>query len=86
MKKLILLLLFSLFGCYSNKGEIKNIPTDFIIIHNKTYKLMRVVPCDLCEPIWIMYPKDSIDSQPQVINYNVSRGKNVVNNTIIKVD
>lgn len=36
MKKLATLaLLFSLFGCYSEKGEVLNPPTDFIIIHNK---------------------------------------------------
>jgi hypothetical protein len=88
MKKLILLIsLFTVFGCkYNKKGEIRHEPKDFIIIHNKTYKLMSVIPCDNCNAIWIMYPKDSTDSQPEVINYNVKQGKTEENNTVIKVD
>lgn len=47
---------------------------------------MRVIPCNECHAIWIMYPKDSTDSQPQIINYNVSSGKSTINQTLIKVD
>jgi starvation-inducible outer membrane lipoprotein len=89
MKKIILLIsLFTVFGCTKNtkKGSVNYEPQDFIIIHNKTYKLMSVVPRDGYNSIWIMYPKDSTDSQPQVINYNVKQGKTQVNQTVIKVD
>jgi hypothetical protein len=86
MKKIILLIsLFTVFGC-TKKGSVNSEPQDFIIIHNKTYKLMSVIPCDGCNSIWIMYPKDSTDSQPQVINYNVKHGKTHTNQTVIKVD
>ena len=86
MKKIILLIsLFTVFGC-RKEGDITHDPKDFIIINNKTYKLMSVIPCDGCNPIWIMYPKDSTDSQPEVINYNVKQGKTEENNTVIKVD
>jgi hypothetical protein len=47
---------------------------------------MSVIPCDGCNSIWIMYPKDSTDSQPQVINYNVLQGKTHTIQTVIKVD
>jgi|LakMenEpi03Aug12_release.lakeMendotaPanAssembly.Ray.scaffolds.fasta_scaffold493812_2 hypothetical protein len=89
MKKIILLIsLFTVFGCTKNtkKGSVNYEPQDFIIIHNKTYKLMSVIPCDGCNSIWIMYPKDSTDSQPQVINYNVKQGKTHTIQTVIKVD
>jgi hypothetical protein len=47
---------------------------------------MNVIPCDGCSGIWIMYPKDSADKQPQVINYSQKQGKATVNQTIIQVD
>lgn len=85
--KNLLLILFSLilFSC-SKKGEIHTQPHDFIIIHNKVYKLMSIVPCDGCNRIWILYPKDSTDQMPEVINYNVKEGKHTVTETIIKVN
>ncbi len=86
MKKLAILLIFSLFGCLEDsnykKGEFAEEPQDFIKIHNKVYKLMKVRPCDNCNPIWIMYPKDSLDSVPQSINYRSGK----TNQTIIKVN
>lgn len=85
MKKLAILLIFSLFGCLEapkNKGEFIEEPQDFIKINTKVYKLMKVRPCDNCNSIWIMYPKDSLDSVPQSINYKSGK----TNQTIIKVD
>ena len=85
MKKLAILLVFSLFGCLENpnkRGEILDAPQDFIIIHGKTYKLMSVRADNEGHYVWIMYPKDSTDSVPQTINY--TSGK--TNQTIIKVD
>lgn len=76
-------------GC-TEQGEIKSSPIEFIEIHGKTYKLMSIVPCDNCNAIWIMYPKDSLDSQPTVLNWNESTGagktRRTVNKTLIKVD
>lgn len=87
MKKLALLSLLALMviSC-SERGEIKREPSDFIEIHGKVYKLMQVYPCDGCNAIWIMYPKDSTGVQPEVINYNVKSGKHTENRTVIKVD
>lgn len=87
MKKLAILLIFSLFGCLevpqdSKKGTFTEEPQDFIKIHNKVYKLMKVRPCDNCNSIWIMYPKDSLDEVPQSINYQ--SGKTTT--AIIKVE
>jgi hypothetical protein len=88
MKKLINILLIVLcitfFGC-SKKGEIHTEPHDFIEINGKVYKLMSVVPCNNCNSIWIMYPKDSTEQMPQSINYNVREGKHDVNHTVIIV-
>jgi hypothetical protein len=47
---------------------------------------MRVVPSDGDHAIWIMYPKDSTDSQPTIVNYEVRQGKSSRNETVIKVD
>ena len=90
MKKLLLtILISSLFIACSKKGEIIQSPEDFIIIHGKTYKLMKVVPEDNERPIWIMYPKDSLDKQPESINWTyTTRGKSRTTHsqTLIKVD
>jgi hypothetical protein len=87
MKKILIVmgLLTTLISC-RDRGEVTQQPTDFIEIHGKIYKLMNVVPCDGCRGIWIMYPKDSADKQPQVINYSQKQGKSTVNQTIIQVD
>ena len=86
MKKILLGLgLISLMAC-SERGHVSEQPSDFIVIHGKTYKLMKVVPADGENSIWIMYPKDSNDVMPTVINYNVQHGKAVSNQTVIKVD
>jgi hypothetical protein len=86
MKKVLFLLASLLFISCNERGTITNEPTEFIEIHGKVYKLMRVTPCTGCNSIWIMYPKDSLDSQPQIINYNVNKGKYSVNESVIKVD
>lgn len=86
MKKLILFISVMLFVSCSDKGEITTEPTDFIIIHGKTYKLMQVVPKYGYRSIWIMYPKDSTDQMPQTINYDVQQDKHSVTETVIKVD
>ena len=86
MKKILIVmgLLATLTSC-SKKGDMSQ-PTDFIDIHGKVYKLVSVVPCDGCKSVWIMYPKDSADNQPQVINYTQTKGKSTVNRTVIKID
>ena len=78
-------LLTTLISC-EERGQVTQQPIDFIEIHGKIYKLMNVIPCDGCSGIWIMYPKDSADKQPQVINYSQKQGKATVNQTIIQVD
>ncbi len=78
-------LLTTLISC-EDRGKVTQQPIDFIEIHGKIYKLMNVIPCDGCSGIWIMYPKDSADKQPQVINYSQKQGKATVNQTIIQVD
>lgn len=86
MKKILLGVgLITLISC-SERGEVHEQPTDFIVIHGKTYKLMQVVPADGERAIWIMYPKDSNDAMPTIINYNVREGKVVYNQAVIKVD
>jgi hypothetical protein len=86
MKKILLGLgLITLISC-SERGEIREQASDFIIIHGKTYKLMRVVPSDGANPIWIMYPKDSNDAMPTILNYQVQQGKTTVNQAVIKVN
>lgn len=87
MRNLLTLAIVSLLftSCY-DKGEITQEPTDFINIHGKVYKLMQVVPKDGHNPIWIMYPKDSLDKQPQVINYDEQSGKKHYTQTVIKVN
>ena len=87
MKKIILLIsiLIILFSC-AKRGEIIKEPIDFIEINGKIYKLIKVVPADGYNSIWIMYPKDGSDKIPTSINYNVKEGKNTINETIIKVD
>jgi hypothetical protein len=86
MKKILTALaVLTLVSC-SERGEVREHPADFIVIHGKTYKLMRVVPSDGAQPIWIMYPKDSSDAMPTIINYNTKQGKATVNQAVIKVD
>lgn len=87
MKKLLLTIGISitLLSC-SERGEVKNKPTDFISIHGKIYKLVRIVPCDDCRGIWIIYPKDSSDAQPEIINYDDQSGKTTYTETVIKLD
>jgi len=87
MKKIVLLISISfvLFSC-QDRGEITSEPTDFIEINGKIYKLMQIVPKNGYRAIWIMYPKDSLNSQPQSINYTIQEGKHSINQTVIKVD
>lgn len=91
MKRLLLACTAALMlASCTKQGEIEQAPTDFINIHGKTYKIMSVTPCKNCNAIWIMYPKDSLDKQPTIINYDetVSSGKtsHQENRTLIKVD
>lgn len=86
MKQILLGLgLIALTAC-GKRGEVYEHPTDFIVIHGKTYKLMRVVPADGAHAIWIMYPKDSNDAVPTILNYEVQEGKTTVNQAVIKID
>jgi len=86
MKKILFIAIVALFSSCNKTGEIKDKPKDFIVIHGKTYKLMSVVPCDGCRSIWIMYPKDSLAKQPEIINYDFQSGKTTKTETVIKVD
>lgn len=86
MKKLLTIVSLLLCISCNEKGQISHSPEDFIIIHNKTYKLMNVIPCDDCDGIWIMYPKDSTDNIPQIVNFTTSSGKVSSNQTVIKID
>lgn len=47
---------------------------------------MSVVPGDGDNPIWIIYPKDSNDVMPTILNYNIPAGKSQMNQTVIKVN
>lgn len=86
MKKILALFaVVVLTGCYK-RGEIASHPTDFISIHGKVYKLIAIAPEDGERPIWIMYPKDSADSMPTVLNYEFHQGKSTYTETVIKVD
>lgn len=86
----ILLAAMLLTSCAYERGEVKESPSDFIVIHGKTYKIMSIVPAKGANAIWIMYPKDSTDKQPEVINYNVRTGSGkhsrTYNQAVIKVD
>jgi hypothetical protein len=86
MKRILATLaIITLISC-SERGEIREQASDFIIIHGKTYKLMRVIPSDGENGIWIMYPKDSSDAMPTILNYQVQQGKTTINQAVIKVD
>lgn len=67
----------------SKEGEVKREAKDFIKIHGKVYKLVKITPEDNGHPIWIMYPKDSADTQPVVINQIVPAGKTTTNQALI---
>lgn len=86
MKKLILAITILLLASCTDRGQITTEPTDFIEINGKVYKLMSVVPEDGEHSIWIMYPKDSTDKMPTVLNYEVPEGKTTRNETVIKVE
>jgi hypothetical protein len=86
MKKIFLVLsMVALFAC-QKRGEIYQQPQDFIQINGKVYKLIQVVPADGEHSIWIMYPKDTAEKMPTVLNYEVPEGKTTRNQTVIKVD
>jgi hypothetical protein len=86
MKKLLIAtLLIGMIGC-SERGDLRQQPQDFIEINGKVYKLVSIVPADGELPIWIMYPKDTKDKMPTVLNYEVKSGKKTQNQTIIKID
>ena len=86
MKRILTVLAVLTLTSCSERGEVREQPSDFIVIHGKTYKLMRVVPSDGANAIWIMYPKDSSDAMPTILNYQTKQGKATVNQAIIKVD
>lgn len=86
MKKILLILSIIALASCSKRGEIYQEPQDFIEINRKVYKLIRIVPKDGYKAIWIMYPKDTADKMPTVLNYQVSEGKTSRNETVIKVD
>jgi hypothetical protein len=86
MKKLTILLFVIFLVSCNKRGEVHTQPQDFIEIHGKVYKLVKIVPEDGARSIWIMYPKDSTDEMPSVINYDVKEGKHTRNETVIKIE
>lgn len=87
MKKILFILSIAfLSSCEHKRGEIRQYPQDFIEINGKVYKLVKVVPQDGANGIWIMYPKDTLDKIPTVLNYGVQSGKSTRNQTVIKID
>lgn len=86
MKNKLILALICLLASCQERGTINSQPQDFIEIHGKVYKLISIVPSKGAHSIWIMYPKDSTDKMPQVLNYNVQSGKTSYNQSVIKID
>lgn len=86
MKKILLVLSIVVLGSCQKRGEVIQHPQDFIEINGKVYKLVRVVPADGEHSIWIMYPKDTADKMPTVLNYEVQQGKTTQNESVIKID
>jgi hypothetical protein len=86
MKKVLLVLSIVVLGSCQKRGEVTHQPQDFIEINGKVYKLVRVVPADGEHSIWIMYPKDTADKIPTVLNYEVQQGKTTQNQSVIKID
>ena len=86
MKKIILVLSIVALASCQKRGEIYHQPQDFIEINHKVYKLVKVVPADGEHSIWIMYPKDTADKMPTVLNYEVQEGKTTRNESVIKID
>ena len=86
MKNKLIIGLICLLASCQERGTIDSQPQDFIEIHGKVYKLIKIVPEKGEHSIWIMYPKDSADDIPQVINYNVQSDKTTYNQSVIKID
>lgn len=86
MKKILLVLSIVVLGSCQKRGEITHQPQEFIEINGKVYKLVRVVPEDGYDAIWIMYPKDTADKMPTVLNYEVQNGKTTRTESVIKID
>lgn len=86
MKKILLVLSIVVLSSCEKRGEVTQQPQDFIEINGKVYKLVRVVPADGEHSIWIMYPKDTADKMPTVLNYEVQQGKTTQNESVIKID
>ena len=86
MKKILLVLSIVALASCQKRGEIYQQPQDFIEINGKVYKLVKVVPADGERSIWIMYPKDTADKMPTVLNYEVQEDKTTRNEAVIKID
>ena len=86
MKKILLVLSIVVLSSCEKRGQVTQQPQDFIEINGKVYKLVRVVPEDGYEAIWIMYPKDTADKMPTVLNYEVQDGKITRTESVIKID
>jgi len=82
MKKILLLLIIiTLTSCYK-AGVIEPKGIKDVSINGKIYKFKLVRPCDDCGAIWIMYPKDSLDRMPTILDYQAGK----VTETVIKVN
>ena len=86
MKKILLILSIVVLGSCQKRGEIYQQPQDFIEINGKVYKLVNIAPADGEHGIWIMYPKDTADKVPTVLNYDVQEGETTRNESVIKID
>lgn len=87
-KKLLLLFpisCLSLASC-TRAGDVLNQPRDIFKVHGETFKAVRIVPCDNCSSIWVVYPKDP-KSTSTVINTQYEADEdNTVNTSIINIE
>ena len=82
---LILLTLLCLSSC-DKAGTIHQPTAHLIEINGKVYKLVSIVPSRGDFPIWIMYPRDSTNSMPTMLNNTVRSGKHSRNQGVIIIE
>jgi len=81
---IIICFFLMLSSCHEAKQVGRVYPSDIEIVHyNRVYKLAQIKPCNGCNSIWIMYPKDSLNEMPLQINYDQLSGKVNENQTVI---
>lgn len=85
MKYITILIFLLIMSSCNKKGDITTEPKDFIIIHNKVYKLIGIVPCNGCNTMWVLYPKDSLDIMPEIVSISDTVSV-TVDDTVIKIN